>query len=177
VTPEAAARPEPPTVAVDILVEAGDWPSGEELKRIATGAVAAAIAAARPEVVMPAEVSFVFTDDRRMRLLNRHFRGVDSATDVLSLPGAPLGPGRYGPLLGDIALARETIVNAAVEDGLTVDDHLTHLIVHGLLHLVGYDHVDNGEAQVMERLETVILASLGIADPYGSDPRQSMPDQ
>ena len=108
----------------------------------------------------------VFTDDAHIHRLNRHFRDKDKPTNVLSFPAGPPIGGRFGPLLGDIVLARETIAREAEGQGLTIDDHLTHLIVHGFLHLVGYDHVEDADAAVMERLETAILASLGIADPY-----------
>ena len=74
--------------------------------------------------------------------------------------------GRFGPLLGDIVLARETMAREAKAQGLTIDDHLAHLVVHGFLHLVGHDHVEDADAAVMERLESAILATLGVADPY-----------
>ena len=113
-----------------------------------------------------AEVSLVFTDDASIRLLNRQYRGKDKPTNVLSFPTPQLVRGRFGPLLGDIVLARETVAAESEADGLTFADHLTHLIVHGFLHLVGYDHEAAGEAAEMEGLETSILHGLGIADPY-----------
>jgi probable rRNA maturation factor len=119
-----------------------------------------------PEIAEDAEVSLVFTDDSSVRLLNRQYRGQDRPTNVLSFPAAPLASGRLGPPLGDIVLARETIASECEAQGLDFADHLTHLIVHGFLHLLGYDHEADGEAVVMERLETAILGRLGIADPY-----------
>ena len=112
------------------------------------------------------EVSLVFADDARIRGLNRQYRGKDRPTNVLSFPAASLGSGRLGPPLGDIVLARETIAAEATAEGLDFADHLTHLIIHGFLHLVGYDHETDDEAAVMEQLETAILGRLGIADPY-----------
>ncbi len=129
-------------------------------------ALGACHAAELPPLAADAEVSLVFTDDARVRVLNRQYRGKDKPTNVLSFPAAPLYSGRLGPLLGDIVMARETIVAESATQGLDFADHLTHLIIHGFLHLVGYDHETDGEAAVMERLETAILARLGIADPY-----------
>ena len=119
-----------------------------------------------PEIAAEAEVSLLFTDDARVRVLNRQYRGQDKPTNVLSFPAAPLIPGKLGPPLGDIVMARETIAAESTAQGLDSAAHLTHLIVHGFLHLVGYDHETDDEAAVMERLETVILGRLGIADPH-----------
>jgi probable rRNA maturation factor len=116
------------------------------------------------------EVSLVFTDDAHIRQLNRAFRGKDKATNVLSFPAAPTtGRNRFGPILGDIVLAEQTIDREAADQGLSLDHHLIHLIIHGFLHLIGHDHETDGEATVMERLETAILGRLGIADPYADD--------
>jgi probable rRNA maturation factor len=113
-----------------------------------------------------AEVSVLFTDDTRIRVLNRQFRGRDRPTNVLSFPAAPMNPGRLGPALGDLALALETVTGEATSLGLTLNNHVTHLIIHGFLHLLGFDHEVESEAVAMERLEAAILARLGIADPY-----------
>lgn len=121
----------------------------------------------------PLEISVVFTDDAEQRGLNRDYRHKDSATNVLSFANmddaaisGPEGPPR---LLGDVVLARETILREAVEQGKSLADHTAHLLVHGTLHLLGYDHLEAGEAARMEALETEILADLGIADPYAGD--------
>jgi probable rRNA maturation factor len=155
------------TVLTDLRIEAGDWPPEEALQALADRAVAAAVAAARPPLEDDPELSLVFTDDAHVRVLNAQYRGKDRPTNVLSFPAAQLIPGRFGPPLGDVVLARETIVAEAADQRLAPDDHLTHLIVHGFLHLLGYDHETDAEASAMERLETAILAMLGIADPYG----------
>jgi probable rRNA maturation factor len=110
----------------------------------------------------------VFTDDARVRVLNARYRGKDSSTNVLSFPAPAAIKGRLGPMLGDVVLAAETVAREAVEQGLALDAHLTHLLVHGFLHLAGYDHEDEAEATVMETLETAILGRLGIADPYAA---------
>jgi probable rRNA maturation factor len=149
-------------------MEGGDWPPEAELQALVDRAIAACAAAGDlPPIAEEAEVSLVFSDDAHIRDLNRQYRGKDSPTNVLSFPAAPQIPGRFGPLLGDIVLARETVVAEAATAGLTVADHLTHLIVHGFLHLLGHDHEKDDEAAVMESLETAILDRLGIADPYG----------
>lgn len=161
----SAPRPE---IAIDMTVEGGDWPGKTRLRSLARRAVAGAAGRARPPLAPEAEVSLLFTDDARMRGLNRQYRGKDRPTNVLSLPAAPVIAGRLGPALGDIVLAEETLRREAGEQGIAFEDHLVHLIVHGFLHLVGHDHEVEAEALVMEGLETAILAELGIADPYAA---------
>ncbi|MBN8998008.1 MAG: rRNA maturation RNase YbeY [Rhizobiales bacterium] len=153
-------------IAVDLLVEAGDWPDDAELARLVADAVEASVAVAALRFVEGSELSVVFTDDAHVRELNAQYRGKDKATNVLSFPGTPAGRDRFGPLLGDIVIARETVAAEAEADGLPFRDHLTHLVVHGLLHLFGHDHLEDAEAERMEALETGILARLGVADPY-----------
>ena len=147
-------------------MEAGGWPPASDLRRITRNAVDAAVDEAALAIVPGAEVSVVFTNDAHVRGLNKRYRGKNAATNVLSFPAPALVEGVLGPILGDIVLASETVVNEARAEGLTLADHLTHLLVHGFLHLVGYDHEADAEAVVMEGLETAILARLGIADPY-----------
>jgi len=150
----------------DILIEAGAWPGKAKLRRLVDGALAAACSAVRPVLATDAEISLVFTDDAHVRGLNRRFRGKDAATNVLSFPAVPASAGGLGPLLGDIVLAAETVRAEAEAEGEALEAHLTHLIVHGFLHLVGYGHDTAAKAAVMEGVETAILAGLGIADPY-----------
>jgi len=156
-------------IAIDLLVEAGDWPDDAELARLVADAVEASVAIAGLRVVEGSELSVVFSDDDHVRALNAQYREKDRATNVLSFPGTPPGRSRFGPLLGDIVLAQETVAAEAREEGLSLSDHLTHLVVHGLLHLFGHDHLEEAEAEQMEALETTILGKLGIADPY-ADP-------
>ena len=100
--------------------------------------------------------------------INGQWRNQHKPTNVLSFPAFPLVPGgQPGPMLGDIILARETIEREAVELDKPVDEHITHLIVHGFLHLFGYDHIENSDAEEMEAIETRILSSLNLSDPYG----------
>ncbi len=105
----------------------------------------------------------LLTSDAEVQGLNAQFRDQDRATNVLSFPAAPNPEGH----LGDLALAYETCAREAAEQGKTLADHVQHLTVHGVLHLMGYDHDDDAEAELMEALERCLLADLGIADPYG----------
>ena len=169
-----AAGPAPVTPAIDVLVEAGDWPDEAALHALVSAAVAAAVAAAAPRLTPSAEVSLVFTDDAHVRTLNARYRKKDTATNVLSFPAPQMTPNAFGPLLGDLVLAQETVTGEAATAGLSLDHHLTHLVVHGFLHLLSYDHETEEEAAVMEGLETAILAALGIADPYADPPADRM---
>ncbi|WP_029077198.1 rRNA maturation RNase YbeY [Kaistia adipata] len=153
-------------IAIDLLVEAGDWAGEDALAGLVARAVEASFAVGRLPAMRGSELSVVFTDDAHVRRLNADYRDKDKATNVLSFPGSPPDSKLFGPLLGDIVVARETVVAEAAEQGLAFDDHLTHLLVHGLLHLFGHDHLEDDEAERMEALETEILARLGIADPY-----------
>jgi len=122
------------------------------------------------------EVAILGCDDARISVLNADFREKDKATNVLSWPsdergadeagGSPLPPEGPDPELGDIAISFDTCLREADEAGKKFPDHVTHLIVHGILHLLGYDHIDEKDAALMEGLETKILGNLGIADPY-----------
>ena len=105
------------------------------------------------------ELSLAFVDDARIQELNREFRDKDKPTNVLSFP-------MDGALLGDIVLARETIAREAETQGKKIEDHLTHLIIHGFLHLLGYDHMDEKNASEMEAIEIAALTQLGIDNPY-----------
>jgi probable rRNA maturation factor len=116
------------------------------------------------------EISLVFTNDADIRAINAEWRSQDKPTNVLSFPAFPLQPGgKPGPMLGDIILAEETLRREALDLGKPFDDHLTHLLVHGFLHLFGYDHLNDREAEVMEGLEIRILAELGLENPYGDN--------
>lgn len=175
-----------PTASVDVAVarEADAWEEAAEW--IAERAALAALAAARPADAGPAELSIVLADDGMVQQLNRDYRGKDKPTNVLSFAlteseGPELEPGAP-ELLGDVFLAYETVAREAAEQGKTLDDHLTHLVVHGVLHLLGHDHDTDPEADAMERLEVRVLATLGVADPYanpdgnpGSDAADSDP--
>jgi probable rRNA maturation factor len=148
---------------VAFAVDAEGWPEG--LEPIAVRAVTEALRQSGATVGGVAEVSIVLTDDAAQRRLNREWRGIDKPTNVLSFPQLePFTP--LAGLVGDIVLARETLVREAAELDKPFDHHFTHLVVHGFLHLIGYDHVEESDALQMEGLETQILARLGVPDPY-----------
>jgi probable rRNA maturation factor len=115
-----------------------------------------------------AEVSLLLADDAFVRGLNARWRGQDRPTNVLSFPAPATGVPGPRPL-GDVVLACETVAREAVEAGKSVADHAAHLLVHGLLHLLGHDHENDAEAAVMEALETAVLETLDIADPYAEN--------
>ncbi len=154
-------------VTIDLLIESQLWqgqPRAEDTVR-------EAIAMAAAQVSAPAgEVTILLTDDAAVRVLNRQWRGVDAPTNVLSFPAPPSPPGiAAAPApLGDIAIAYETLAGEAENEGKPFGHHLAHLAVHGFLHLVGYDHVVEAEAEAMERLECAILARLAVPDPYAA---------
>ena len=122
------------------------------------------------------ELALVLTDDSEIARLNRRFRGIEGPTDVLSFPaGEPAVGAGGGPpaMLGDIAIALETSAREAERDGKPLGDHLQHLAVHGLLHLMGYDHRGESEAADMESLEVEILSRLGVPNPYAEGAARS----
>jgi probable rRNA maturation factor len=117
------------------------------------------------------ELAVALGDDALLRRLNREHRGQDKATNVLAFPLAAEHDDPALPvLLGDVVIARETVLREAAAQGKAVADHLAHLVVHGTLHVLGHDHGTDADAARMEALETAILAGLGIADPYGPTP-------
>jgi probable rRNA maturation factor len=124
-----------------------------------------ALEQSKAKVAGIAELSIVLTDDAEQQALNREWRGIDKPTNVLSFPQIePFSP--VMGILGDITLGRETLEREAAELGKSFGDHFTHLVIHGFLHILGYDHLEETDALVMEGLETQILSSMGIADPY-----------
>ncbi len=154
-------------MSIDIMVEAGDWPSEEHLASLAANAVDAAVSEAGAHAAQPVELSLVFTDDDHIKMLNAGWRGKDKPTNVLSFPAFPTKIGALlPPMLGDIILAQETVAGEAELEGKPLDHHISHLIVHGLLHLIGHDHGTDAEAELMEALERRALARLAIPDPY-----------
>jgi probable rRNA maturation factor len=166
-----------PELDIQISVEEGGWPDEETLFALSEKVLQAAATylsetEKQPFPPLPVEISLVFTDDESIRQINAEWRQKDKPTNVLSFPAYPLEPGgKPGPMLGDIVIARETVAREAVDLDKDFDDHLTHLMVHGFLHLFGYDHIGKDEAEEMEGLETRILAALGLSDPYaGQDP-------
>jgi probable rRNA maturation factor len=154
---------------VDVLIESPQWHGLPAAKTIIRAAIAVA-AKARPVGITGGQVSVLLCDDAAMAALNARWRGHEGPTNVLSFPASRVARARRGadrPIpLGDIAIAHETVAREAADFGKPLRHHLAHLAIHGFLHLLGYDHELDGEAERMERLERDILAEIGIPDPY-----------
>ncbi len=157
-------------LVLDICVEADGWGDEAALRALAERSVLAAFAEEDLQTLPGSELSLVLSDDVRVRALNKSWRGKDKATNVLSFPGDDGDEPPFGPLLGDIVIAFETVEREAEELAKPFDEHLTHLIVHGTLHLFGYDHQIDEEAEEMEEAERRIMARLGLPDPYFDAP-------
>jgi|1185.fasta_scaffold140428_2 probable rRNA maturation factor len=153
-------------IDVEILVASELWRTLGDVEGLARRAVEAGLAAAPQPPSGPSEISLLLADDAAVRELNRAWRAKDNATNVLSFPAPaqPAGPGARH--LGDVALAFETAQREAEAEGKRLAEHASHLIVHGLLHLLGFDHDGEAEAREMEDLEVEALRRLGIANPY-----------
>jgi probable rRNA maturation factor len=151
--------------AIDIAIEAGPWQAQQD-EAVVTRAIEMAAGLSNRQTG-GAELSVVLTDDASIRAINAQWRHKDEPTNVLSFPAPPAMPGAPR-LLGDIVIAHETTAREAKAEGKPFSDHLGHLAVHGFLHLLGYDHESDTDAEVMERLEREILAKLGVPDPYAA---------
>lgn len=153
-------------IEVDIVAESDLWSGIGDPEALARRAVAAAAAVSGRSPSEAAELGLLLADDAAVQALNRAWRGQDKPTNVLSFPSsAPVGPAQPRHL-GDIALAYETLARESQAERKPLADHAAHLIVHGVLHLLGYDHDNEADAGAMEALEIEALARLGIADPY-----------
>jgi probable rRNA maturation factor len=151
----AMVRTKPPET--DLLIEAAAWRGAEPaIDALVREAAQLALEGAR------GDVSILLADDALVQDLNRRHRGLDKPTNVLSFPA----PAAFEERLGDVVLGFETVAAEAAAQGKSLADHTRHLVVHGILHLLGLDHQDEIEAAVMEAREAAILARLGIADPY-----------
>ncbi|RZJ46860.1 MAG: rRNA maturation RNase YbeY [Brevundimonas sp.] len=145
---------------IEIEVEDDAWSGAlPEVEAVVSRAASAALGTIKGDIVI------LLTDDETVRDINARFRDRDRPTNVLSFPAAESA----FPHLGDLTLAYGVCAREAVEQGKTLSDHLSHLTVHGVLHLLGRDHEDDAEAEEMEAEERSILASLGVADPYTTD--------
>ena len=166
--------PQSPIPTTEVIIAADCWQDQPD----AEDAIHRAILAAAERVdaeVGDAEIAVMLTDDAGIRTLNSNWRGIDKPTNVLSFPAlqptGPRGDDDAPRMLGDIAIAYETMRREADEEQKPFDHHLSHLTVHGFLHLIGYDHESDAEAEEMEALETEILAHLGVPDPYADRER------
>jgi probable rRNA maturation factor len=154
---------------IDIVLarESGGWPDEAKLFELSERLVAAATKVLRLKPAGPCELSLVFADDSTIKALNAVWRGKDRPTNVLSFPSFPLKPRDNLPqLLGDVILAFETVAREAADEAKPLEHHISHLILHGFLHLLGYDHETDADAEEMEALERRVLTKLAIPDPY-----------
>lgn len=149
---------------IDIAVEAPGWGALDDPHGLAETAILAAIEDSAVRLAEGVEISIVLCDDAFIAELNKKWRGLDKPTNVLAFPAG--GDPSAAAVLGDIVIAFETTAAEANQAGAPLRDRVAHLLVHGFLHLVGYDHVEDADADRMEALETKIAARLGIADPY-----------
>jgi probable rRNA maturation factor len=149
---------------IEIAVESPRWEELSSAEDVVRGAIGATLTDCGEADV---EVSVALADDTQIRELNRHWRGKDTATNVLSFPVPDTQPGETR-FLGDIILAFETIEREAADEAKPLAHHVAHLAVHGTLHLLGYDHENDSDADAMERRERDILARIGVPDPYAS---------
>ena len=157
--PDPASTLIAPTVVVDISIADSGWQDVDiDLQHLSDQAATLALS---DHDLDHAEITIAFGSDAWIKQLNQQFRGIDKATNVLAFPDS--GSGTY---LGDLALARETVIQEANAENKSLTDHLSHLIVHGCLHLLGYDHLVNDDAEQMEALEIQLLARIGITNPY-----------
>ena len=157
----------------EVLVVADCWQTEPDAEAVIHRAIATAaeiVSAGPTKAVGEAELAVMLTDDAGIRTLNNNWRGIDKPTNVLSFPALqPRGPQRENDaprMLGDIAIAYETTRREADDEQKPFAHHLSHLAVHGFLHLIGHDHEKDQEAETMESLEREILSQLGIPDPY-----------
>ena len=156
-------------VEIDVAINAGDWAGADVGADICAHVICAARAALKACDIINGELSIVLADDAFIQTLSRDYRSLDAPTNVLAFENGddseqtPEGAPR---LLGDVVVAFETTAREATEGGLSFGDHLSHLVVHGVLHLLGYDHIDDDDAQIMAHLEVVVLSEIGVSDPY-----------
>jgi probable rRNA maturation factor len=146
---------------LEVSVECESWGDPADMEALAARAMDA-LHAELPEAA--GEASLTLGDDAMIQTLNGQWRGFDKPTNVLSFPST--GPQRNAGFLGDILIAHQTVMAEAERDGVSPGDHLTHLMIHGCLHLLGYDHETDTDAEAMEAIETRVLARIGISDPY-----------
>ncbi len=155
---------------IDVTLQDPEWRT-HGADAIALRAATAALDHAMAPAKHGRELSVVLASDAQVRALNRDYRHIDKPTNVLSFASEDDdGRDDSGPrMLGDVILARETLEREALAGGISVSDHLSHLVVHGILHLLGYDHEIEAQAERMETHEAVILSQLGIANPYAQE--------
>ena len=155
---------------LDVSIEAGAWADPERMADLCRKAVDATCSLAGLDMHPQAEAGVILSDDAHIRSLNSDHRNKDKATNVLSFPICDANAAVKGPLLGDIVLAYETVESEAIEQEKPLDEHFSHLIIHGFLHLFGYDHQIENDANEMEALEIAVMLHLGYSNPYAGAP-------
>jgi probable rRNA maturation factor len=151
---------------IDIAIETEAWEAFADPALLAETVIGQTISQSGVRIADGAEISIVLCDDAFIAELNRKWRRLDKPTNVLSFPSG--GAIASAPVLGDIVIAFETAAKEAAEAEKPLRDHVAHLLAHGFLHLIGYDHVADADAEAMEAMERDVLARLGIADPYAA---------
>jgi probable rRNA maturation factor len=151
-----------PIIRVELIEDDGDWSKLKDAEAVVTQA-ADAVAQEMGGRLAAGVVTVALSSDAHVAALNKRFRNKDKPTNVLSFPA---GGGAAPGYLGDIVIAAETVEREAAEQDLPLRHHLQHLVVHGILHLLGFDHIDANDAERMEALEIKILSRIGIANPY-----------
>jgi probable rRNA maturation factor len=170
---DGSAEDDPGPSSLNLLIEHDGWRAIDGAEAAVRRAYEATVAILSDEIA-GRDVSILLSSDEAIAALNARYRGKNKPTNVLSFPAAPDLPAGGGPLadelppLGDIIIALETVLREATDEEKPLLFHLSHLTVHGLLHLAGFDHETDSEAERMETLERHILASIGIPDPYAS---------
>lgn len=156
-------------VCLDTERESALWDQLPDAEAIAERALNVASELADVKLMDGAELALLLSDDAHVRSVNHEWRNIDKPTNVLSFPSVEPGKLARAPFIGDIIIAYETVKREAEQDNKDFADHYTHLVVHGFLHLIGFDHQTEDQAKIMETLETRILAELDIPDPYAVD--------
>lgn len=156
------------SIDLALAIEAEGWSTISDVEALIQQALDEAARSCGIHLSCCPEVSVLLCDDVAIRALNAAWRGMDEATNVLSFPVAKPLALDSRPMLGDIAIAWQTTASEAHAEGKDVADHTAHLVIHGFLHLVGFDHESESDADAMEKLEVKVLFNLGIADPYAN---------
>ena len=153
-------------VNIEIQIDEDGWTSLDKVEDLCKIAVQRACIETKQKFMQGAELCILLTNDTEICKLNKQWRGLDKPTNVLSFPAVSPEKLAKSPMLGDIALGFQTVEKEAINDQKTIENHLTHLIIHGFLHILGYDHEIDEDATIMEALEIRILENLNIANPY-----------
>ena len=158
------------TICPNIEQDSALWEQLIDAEAIAERALEAAVEKAGMTLLDGAELGILLSDDEHVKSVNQEWRGIDKPTNVLSFPAVEPTKLARAPFLGDIIIAYETVEREAKAEGKAFADHYAHLVVHGFLHLLGFDHIEEADAERMEALEIAILSSLDIPDPYTDRP-------